>query len=278
LGSTPHPSGCDRRVARGRLMPSGVGSRRRAGPPEVRGQPRKDGVHELEPRRPLRGRAPDCEVSLRGRDAVGIGNQSPSGDLGPMRGLPSGGSTCVRAAFRGGWDAAEAPPSGGAGATMRSIPAEPFGDPQGRWRNAAAFGLQAPTPAADDLRVARPASTPEPDKAETLCLPLDVRVVGTPRGFTRGRNAQLVWAARKRAAASERVDPKPMGASSGAQRKRRVAATSSPVEQSPEVGAGAKRIVATRERSRSERREGTPAGEGNHSEGLPQGSSTRTVP
>lgn len=159
------------------------------------------------------------------------------GRSGPMRGLPSGGSTCVRAALRGGWDAAEAPLSGGAGATMRSIPAAPFGAPQGRWRNAATLGSQAPAPAATDLRVWRPASTPEPDKAETLCLPLDVRVVGTPAGFTRRRNAQLVWAARKRAAASERVDPKPMGASSGAQRKRCVAATSSSVEQSPEVGA-----------------------------------------
>lgn len=118
---------------------------------------------------------------------------------------------CVRAALRGGWDAAEAPLSGGAGATMRSIPAAPFGDPQGRWRNAATFGLQAPTPAATDLRVQRPASTPEPDKAETLCLPLDVRVTGTPAGLLARRNVQLVWAARKRAAASETCRPKTHG-------------------------------------------------------------------
>jgi len=167
--------------------PSGVGSRRRAGSPVVRGQPRKNGEQELEPRRPLRGRAPDCEVSFRGCDAVGIGNQSPSGDPGRCVGCLRVDPLASEPPFGVVGIAAEAPPSGGAGATMRSIPAEPFGDPQGRWRNAAAFGLHAPAPAANDLRVARPASTPEPDKAETLCLLLDVRVVGTPRGFTRGR-------------------------------------------------------------------------------------------
>ena len=57
----------------------------------------------------------------------------------------------------------------------------------------------------------RPASTPEPDKAETLCLPLDVRVTGTPAGLLARRNAQQVWAARKRAAASETCRPKTHG-------------------------------------------------------------------
>jgi hypothetical protein len=58
-------------------------------------------------------------------------------------------------------------------------------------------------------------------------------------------------------------DPKPMGASGGARRKRRVAATDSSVEEDPEVGgraarsvathdAGAQRSVATRQRAQVE--------------------------
>lgn len=211
MGSTPHPPGCERRVARGRPMPSGGGSRRRAGSPVVRGQPRKDGEQELEPRRRPSGSAAGSRSLPSGKRRGRHRKPIAFGRSGPMRGLPSGGSTCVRAALRGGWDAAEAPPSGGAGATMRSIPAAPFGDPQGRWRNAATFGSQAPTPAATDLPVQRPASTPEPDKAETLCLPLDVRVTGTPAGLLARRNVQQVWAARKRAAASETCRPKTHG-------------------------------------------------------------------
>jgi len=67
LGSTQHPPGCERRVARGRPMPSGGGSRRRAGSPVVRGQPRKDGEQELEPRRRPSGSAAGSRSLLSGK-------------------------------------------------------------------------------------------------------------------------------------------------------------------------------------------------------------------
>jgi len=100
----------------------------------------------------------------------------------------------------------------------------------------------------------------EPDKAETLCLPHDVRVRGRhavrPRGETSSSSGRCGNARQHRNGSTS----KPMGASSGAQRKRCVAATDSSVEESPEVGFVLERAVATRERPGGERREGTPAG------------------
>jgi len=66
---------------------------------------------------------------------------------------------------------------------------------------------------------------------------LDVRVGDADAGLApRGETSSTETSGRREsAAASERVDPKPMGASSGAEPKGYVAATDSSVEQGPEV-------------------------------------------
>jgi hypothetical protein len=99
-----------------------------------------------------------------------VGDRAPSG-AAELTGwiLPSGSSHRHPWTLRGFADAAEALPSGCAGATRDRFLSLPSGTRSGCRPSGTATSI----------------GSMEPDKAETLCLPHDVRVRGTPRELAR---------------------------------------------------------------------------------------------
>jgi hypothetical protein len=188
MGTTQHPSGCAR-VARKRprlrvwaFAASGLfimyaGDRGRMGSTSsnhrCRSSERALGRARVssEMRRDYVGTA-----RLRALDRRG-GASSRGGSTG-IPPIPSGPM----------WDAAEVPPSGGAGATATA-----HGPPFGEGRPSVARSQTRPKHLAFPRRSGR----------------------GRRSGWPARRNVQRVWAARNARQHRERVDPKPKGASSG---------------------------------------------------------------
>lgn len=178
------------------------------------------------------------------------GNRAPSGETEPVEGTPSGSPRRPVRILRDPSPARQGRPGLSQTCDDRRQSTDPVAL-RGGWAERKRGSLRAasePDRRAAILRDDTSIGLSEPDKPRT-CLPRHSRVAADARTVwnRRGGTTSLAgWSAPCARQTSERIDPKPMGASGRTGWQRPDSATDSPVEQSPEVEEAKDEAVATR--------------------------------
>lgn len=189
------------------------------------------------------------------------GDRALSGATDQHGGAPSGAPTASERSFGMRGDADAVRPSGRIVSQAAVLSDARKGGSAGGEEARQPSGCRRSRPASDDLRVI---SSIDCSRSQTSREHLP-SFVALGRRDTRWNgpaacNGHGPCPARRRVAGTERIDPKPMGASSRVRRKRRTRATDSSVEESPEVG-DSTQAVATRQARCPNGERGTPFGE-----------------